>query len=131
MLFRGQIHSAVDARRLARDRLPWMVFDYIDGAAGDGYGEELNRTRLQQLRLQPRVLNNVEHRTISVNLFGRRAKLPFGVSPMGMCNLSAPGADLMLARLAATNHIPVGASTVASVSLAVLIRRVSCDCCVC
>ena len=28
------IHSYADARRLARRHLPWMVFDYIDGAAG-------------------------------------------------------------------------------------------------
>ena len=32
------IHSAEDARRLARRRLPWMVFDYIDGAAGSEAG---------------------------------------------------------------------------------------------
>ena len=48
-----------DARRLARRRLPWMVFDYIDGAAGTEQGEALNRQTLQNLRLQPRVLNNV------------------------------------------------------------------------
>ena len=37
----GRIHSSEDARRLARRRLPWMVFDYIDGAAGRevGFGE--------------------------------------------------------------------------------------------
>ena len=29
------IHSYADARRLARRHLPWMVFDYIDGAADD------------------------------------------------------------------------------------------------
>jgi L-lactate dehydrogenase (cytochrome) len=36
---RATIHSCADARRLAQYRLPWMVFDYIDGAAGEGYGE--------------------------------------------------------------------------------------------
>merc|ERR1711865_5723 len=114
---RGEIHSSADARRLAQHRLPWMVFDYIDGAAGDGFGEQYNRSALQRIRLQPRVLNNVEHRNLSVNLFGHRAGLPFGISPMGMCNLSSPGADLMLARLAAKHQIPTGVSTVASTSL--------------
>lgn len=111
------IHSFVDARRLASKRLPWMVFDYIDGAAGEGYGEQLNRDRLAAIRLQPRILNNVEKRHLGVSLFGQEAGLPFGISPMGMCNLAAPGADLMLARLAAKNRIPLGVSTAASTSL--------------
>ena len=46
-----EIHSSGDARRLARRRLPWMVFDYIDGAAGDGHGEALNLAALRNLRL--------------------------------------------------------------------------------
>lgn len=112
-----EIHSSADARDLARKRLPWMVFDYIDGAAGEGYGEALNRAAIRDIRLQPRVLNNVEQRSVQTTLFGNRTKLPFGISPMGMCNLSAPGADLMLARMAADNDVPTGASTAASTSL--------------
>lgn len=111
------IHSSEDARVQARRRLPWMVFDYIDGAAGEGHGEALNRQALRDLRLQPRILNNVEHRDLSVPLFGQQAALPFGISPMGMCNLSRSGADLMLARLAAKHSLPTGASTAASTSL--------------
>ncbi|MDA0221785.1 MAG: alpha-hydroxy acid oxidase [Proteobacteria bacterium] len=110
-----------DARRLARRRLPWMVFDYIDGAAGTEQGEALNRQTLQNLRLQPRVLNNVEHRDIGVQVFGKRADLPFGTSPMGMCNLAGPNADMMLARLAAKTGAPLGVSTVSSTSLENLI----------
>ncbi len=40
------IHSYADARRLARRRLPWMVFDYIDGAAGNGVAEARNLAAL-------------------------------------------------------------------------------------
>jgi len=112
-----EIHSSADARELARKRLPWMVFDYIDGAAGEGFGELLNRKAIRDIRLQPRVLNNVESRSVQSSVFGKSTGLPFGVSPMGMCNLAAPGADLMLARLAADNNTPTGASTAASTSL--------------
>ena len=111
------IYSCEDARRLAGRKLPWMVFDYIDGAAGDGHGEKLNRQTITDIRLQPRALNNVEQRSLAVPLFEKESNLPFGVSPMGMCNLSAPGADLMLGRLAAAENIPLGASTAASTSL--------------
>lgn len=111
------IHSYADARRLARRRLPWMVFDYIDGAAGEGVGEAANLAALRDIRLQPRILVDVSRRDLSVPLLGKACGLPFGISPMGMCNLSRPGADLMLARMAARHQIPVGVSTVASTSM--------------
>ncbi|WP_375280477.1 alpha-hydroxy acid oxidase [Pseudooctadecabacter sp.] len=110
----AHIHSAEDARRLARRRLPWMVFDYIDGAAGNETGAARNRAALDALTLEPRVLRDVSQRSMTVDLFGASADRPFGIAPMGMCNLSAPGADLMLARLAAKYRVPHGVSTVAS-----------------
>ena len=116
------IHSSEDARDLARKRLPWMVFDYYDGAAGTGYGEKLNRDKIQSIRLQPSVLNNVENRSLSVKLFDKDVGLPYGITPMGMCNLSTPGADLMLARMAARQRIPVCVSTAASTSLEKIIE---------
>ncbi|NNF23506.1 MAG: alpha-hydroxy-acid oxidizing protein [Rhodobacteraceae bacterium] len=99
-----------------------MVFDYIDGAAGEGAGEAVNLAALSAIRLQPRVLVNVSKRELGVPVLGHDAQLPFGISPMGMCNLSAPGADLMLARLAAREQVPVGVSTVASTSMEKMIE---------
>jgi L-lactate dehydrogenase (cytochrome) len=99
-----------------------MVFDYFDGSAGNGFGETRNREVLRDIELSPRSLNNVEHRDLTVSLFDKTLGLPFGVSPMGMCNLSMPGADLMLAKLAAKNKIPVGVSTAASTSLEKMIE---------
>ena len=117
------IHSSADARRLAQKRLPWMVFDYIDGAAGAETGAARNRAALDALTLRPRILRNVSDRSLSVPLQGKPAKAPFGIAPMGMCNLSAVGADLMLARLAAREEVPLGVSTVASTPLERLIEE--------
>lgn len=118
----AQIHSAEDARRLARRRLPWMVFDYIDGAAGTETGARRNRDALDTALLKPRILRDVSQRNLSKPLFGAQSQRPFGIAPMGMCNLSAPGADLMLARLAARYAVPLGVSTVASTPLEEIIE---------
>ena len=118
----ARIHSAEDARRLASKRLPWMVFDYIDGAAGQENGLARTREAFDAICLRPRILTDVSQRSLAVTLFGAPAKRPFGISPMGMCNLSAPGADLMLARLAARDAVPVGVSTVASTPLEEMIE---------
>ncbi len=116
------IHSAEDARRLAKRRLPWMVFDYIDGAAGRETGADRNRAAMDAASLRPRVLCNVSQRDMSKEIFGTTAARPFGIAPMGMCNLSGPGADLMLARLAAKHAVPHGVSTVASTSMEKIIE---------
>ncbi|WP_146347862.1 alpha-hydroxy acid oxidase [Falsiphaeobacter marinintestinus] len=122
MLFDAGIHSTADARRLAQKRLPWMVFDYIDGAAGQEHGAALSAQAMQDIRLTPRVLRNVAARDLSVSLFDKPALRPFGISPMGMCNLSAPGADLMLAKIAQEHRVPHGVSTVASTNLETLLK---------
>lgn len=122
LLAPNSIYCAEDAKQIAKKRLPWMVFDYFDGAAGEGLGESLNRQLIRNIRLEPKILQNVEHRSIAGSVFNQITELPFGIAPMGMCNLSTPGADLMLARLAAKHAIPVGVSTAASTSLESMIE---------
>ncbi|MCO4848277.1 MAG: alpha-hydroxy-acid oxidizing protein [Yoonia sp.] len=116
------MHSSEDARRFARRRLPWMVFDYIDGAAGREVGAAHNRDAFDALTLRPRILRDVSKRDLSSQVFGQTTNAPFGISPMGMCNLSGPGADMMLARLAARENVPLGVSTVASTAMEPLIE---------
>lgn len=119
-MFSRPLTDASDARNRARRILPRLVFDYIDGAAGAGRGESGNRAALQSLPLQPRILQDVRERNLSTRLFGQDTGAPFGIAPMGMCNLAWPGADQMLARLAAREAVPHGVSTVASSSLETL-----------
>ena len=118
----AHIHSSEDARRLARRNLPWMIFDYIDGAAGSETGAIRNRAALDAYCLRPRILRDVSERNLSTTLFGKQALRPFGIAPMGMCNLSGVSADLMLARLAARYQIPHGVSTVASTPMEKIIE---------
>ncbi|MGJ8621479.1 MAG: alpha-hydroxy acid oxidase [Yoonia sp.] len=118
----AKIHSSADARRLARRNLPWMVFDYIDGAAGAETGAARQRAAFESLALRPRILRDVSQRSLGSSLWGKPTNAPFGISPMGMCNLSGPGADLMLARLAAREEVPLGVSTVASTAMEPLIE---------
>jgi (S)-mandelate dehydrogenase len=116
------IHSSEDARRIAQRRLPWMVFDYIDGAAGRETGAARNRSAFDALTLRPRILRDVSQRDLASSVFSQKTNAPFGISPMGMCNLSGAGADLMLARLAARENVPLGVSTVASTAMEPLIE---------
>ena len=112
-----KIHSLEDARKLAKKRLPKMFFDFVDGAAGDEKLCELNSAALDQIRLEPKVLRNVEKRNLSKEFLNIKYDLPFGFAPMGMCNLTWPGADTMLAKESVINNIPTCVSMASSTSL--------------
>ena len=101
-----KVHSVNDARKLAKKRLPKLVFDFVDGASGDEKLSEINSIALDQLRLLPRVLINVENRKFQKNILGFDFNFPFGFAPMGMCNLTWPDADFMLANQSLNNNIP-------------------------
>lgn len=103
--------------RLAKRRMPRMMFDYVQGAAGGELAAKLNCEALHQMRLHPRVLVNVDGRTHSKRFLDEEMGLPFGIAPMGMCNLVWPGADETLARQAELHEIPIGVSTMASTRL--------------
>ena len=112
-----KIHSVEEARNLAKKRMPRMMFDFVDGASGDEKLCENNGKALDQIRLQPRVLRNVEKRKIKKNFLGIEYDQPFGFAPMGMCNLTWPGADKMLADECTANNIPMCVSMASSTSL--------------
>jgi (S)-mandelate dehydrogenase len=89
-----------DFRLEARRRLPKFVFDYVDGAAEDGLCLRRNRADLDALTLTPQVLRDTTVVDTSVEVFGTRWKVPFGIAPMGLNGLLRPGGDGILARAA-------------------------------
>ena len=112
-----KIHSIEDARNLARKRMPRWMFDFLDGASGDEKLCEINSTALDQIRLEPKVLRNVENRNLKKKFLDIEFDQPFGFSPMGMCNLTWTGADKMLAKESIINNIPACVSMASSTSL--------------
>ena len=94
-----------------------MLFDFIDGGAGEERATRRNREALARVELLPRVLVNVEARRIACDLLGRQWGLPFGIAPMGMCDLAWPGTDRAFGEAARDFSIPHCLSTAASTSL--------------
>jgi isopentenyl diphosphate isomerase/L-lactate dehydrogenase-like FMN-dependent dehydrogenase len=113
----GPVHSSTDARQLARKRLPRIIFDFIDGAAGIEQAAALNQSDLARIRLAPRVLADVAGASLACNFLGQNLQLPFGIAPMGMCDLAWPGADRALAAESVRSGMPLCLSTASSTSL--------------
>lgn len=112
-----KLQTCDDARKIAKQKLPKMAFDYFDGAALTEYGDFLGRKALKDIRLLPKVLCKGSDRDISHKVLGKKTDLPFGIAPMGMCNLSNPKADKFIARIGPKYNVPVCFSTMASTSM--------------
>ena len=91
-----------------------MVFDFIDGSAGREKGARRNEARFDDILLQPVAMADVGTRSMATKLMGVEYGLPFGIAPMGLCNLAYPGADGILARAAKARNIPVCLSSAGS-----------------
>lgn len=114
---RACFHAIEDAIVLASRRLPRLIYDFIDGAADREIAVRRNAEALNRIELQPRVLGDVAERSLSTTILGQRFAVPFGVAPMGMCNVVHPEADRLIAEGAAAIDMPHGLSTVASTSI--------------
>lgn len=93
------------------------MFDYVDGAAGREIAAARNVSAFDGIALQPRVLENVAGRSLKTEFLGRGYTNPFGIAPMGMCNLTWPDADRMLAYAAHALGIPLAVSSFASTTI--------------
>jgi (S)-mandelate dehydrogenase len=111
------LFSIADYRRAARRRLPWMVFDYLEGGAEDERGLERNIKAFEAWNFLPRRLQDVSRRSLQARLWDRSFALPVYLSPTGLNGLLRPGGDLALARAAAAAGIPFALSTASNASI--------------
>ena len=95
-----------DLHRIAKRKLPKIIFDFIEGGLEDERGLERNRAAFQKHQLLPRYLVDVSVRDQSATLFGHTYSSPFGISPTGGAGLYRRNGDLLLAEAAAEANIP-------------------------
>ncbi|MGR3365610.1 MAG: alpha-hydroxy-acid oxidizing protein [Maritimibacter harenae] len=118
-------YSVHDYRRLAKRRLPKMVFDYLEGGAEDERGLARNEQAFDDWRFRPRRLVDVSERNLKTTLWARTHDLPVYVSPTGLNGLLRPDGDRILARAAAAANIPFALSTASNGSIEDVAR--ACD----
>ncbi len=94
-------YSVHALRAEARKRLPRMIFDMVDGAAGDEQTVRRNEADLAAIQFVPKVLNGAGTRHQSVEILGVRLPSPIIIGPTGLAGLLYPHAELEAARAAA------------------------------
>lgn len=110
----ARAHAISDYRTLARQRLPHFLFEYIDGGSfGEGTLHR-NRTALDAVTLNQRVLRDVSSIDTSATLFGQNLSLPVILGPVGLAGMNARRGEVQAARAAERAGIPFCLSTVSA-----------------
>ena len=106
-----------DFRRLAKQRLPWPVFDYIDGAADDEITKARNTNAFDEVDLVPDVLAGVSDIDTSRQIMGRDSALPLVLSPTALQRAFHRDGERAVARAAQKFGIWFGISSLATHSI--------------
>ena len=110
-------HNFHDFRRLAKQRLPGPIFNYIDGAADDEVTHRQNTRSFETCDLVPNVLRGVENIDLSVTVMGQKLALPVYCSPTALQRLFHHQGERAVAAAAAKFGTMFGVSSLGTVSL--------------
>ena len=118
-------HNIDDFRLLAKQRLPWPVFDYIDGAADDELTKQRNTAAYADCDLVPDVLAGVGEIDTSCTILGRKSALPLMLSPTALQRVFHWQGERAVARAAEKFGLWFGISSLATVSIEEIAELVS------
>jgi len=92
----SRIRTVDDARRIARRRLPRVVFDYIDGAAETETTMHSNRQAFESVGFVPSMAapGVPVSPSLATTVFGSQLAMPIVLAPVGFTRAMSPGGDV-------------------------------------
>ena len=99
-LYAHDVINIADLRRLARGRVPRVVFDYIDGGADDEVTLRENERIYDDVTFRPRSAVSTPACDLSTTVLGTKLALPFILAPVGSTRLMYPRGEALAARAA-------------------------------
>lgn len=106
-----------DFRRMAKERLPGPIFNYIDGAADDELTHRRNTAAFDTCDLIPAVLRGVSDVDMSTTVLGQKIDMPVYCSPTALQRLFHHQGERAVAKAAAKFGTMFGVSSLGTISL--------------
>ena len=119
-MFKENLEDALnihDLRRMAQQRLPKWLFEFVDRGTEDEVALRNNRAAFERIKLKTRVLVNVSQRNQEITLFGKQHDMPVGIAPTGPAGMLYYKGELELARAAKAANIPFTLATGSQTSM--------------
>jgi len=106
-----------DLRRVAKRRLPRVVFDYIDGGAEDEWTLRANCRAFEAVTLRPRCAVASPVCDLQTTVLGTSLSMPVILAPVGSCRLMYPRGEEAAAHAAGQAGITCTLSTLSGCRL--------------
>jgi 4-hydroxymandelate oxidase len=113
----GTALSLADLEAAAAVALAPEVYDFVAGGSGDERALAASLDALRSVRLVPRILRDVTHRSTGTTLFGRPCALPLAIAPVAYQMLLHAGGEATTARAAAAAGVPFVVPMLSSVPI--------------
>ena len=120
----NQCYNFHDFRKLAKQRLPGPIFNYIDGGADDEVTYKRNSQAFDGCDLLPSVLTGVEDVDLSVTVMGQKLAMPVYCSPTALQRLFHHKGERAVAGAAEKYGTMFGVSSLGTVSLEEIAKQV-------
>ena len=117
--------SADDAQRVAKRRLPRIVYRYLEGGREDEITSRGNRPAFRRITFRPRAGVSVPARDLSTTVLGTELAMPVVLAPAGFQRLAHPDGEIAAARAAGEAGVGICVSTMASYSIADIAQATS------
>jgi L-lactate dehydrogenase (cytochrome) len=93
----SRVVNIADLRRMAKRRLPPVVFDYIDGGAEDEITLRANERVFADVTFRPRQCVDTPNPDLRTTVLGATFDLPFLLAPLGFCRMFYPRGESVAA----------------------------------
>ncbi|HKT47127.1 MAG TPA: alpha-hydroxy acid oxidase [Candidatus Acidoferrales bacterium] len=107
-----RVINIADLRRVAKRRLPKVVFDYLDGGAEDEVTLRENERIFDDVILRPRQAVTIPAYDFHTRVLGMDLAFPVILAPVGYIRLMHPGGEIASARAAGASGIAFTQSTI-------------------
>ncbi len=112
----AKAHTIADLRAIAKRRTPKGAFDYTDGAAEEELSLARARRAFREIEFHPAILRDVSDVDTSVEIFGGRSAMPFGIAPTGFTRMMQAEGERAGSSAAGAAGIPFSLSTLGTTS---------------
>jgi L-lactate dehydrogenase (cytochrome) len=111
------ITNIEDLRRIARRKLPRVIYDYVERGSYDELTLKANRDDLDAIRLRQRVLIDVSKVSLATSMLGEPVSMPLAIAPTGLAGLVHGDGEMLAARAAEAAGIKFCLSTMSICSI--------------
>ena len=116
--------TIAELAKIAKKRVPKVVFDYVDGSALDEVSYQRSRNAFNNVEFVAHTLKDVSKIDTSVEILGKKSDLPMIFAPTGYTRLMHHLGEPVVAEVAAENNLIYSLSTMGTTSPGELAEQV-------